>query len=404
MQVLYLSYDGMTDPLGQAQVIPYLIGLSAKGYQFTIISAEKSERFHNTGSNISLLLKKNNINWLPIPYHKKPPVLSTLRDLYTMQKVALNLNPRPQLIHCRSYPGSWVGAKIAQDWNIPFIFDMRGFWADERVEGKLWNTKKPLYKIIYQYFKKKEKSFFTQAAGVVSLTQAALPVIQNLVQQPIDIRVIPCCVDIAHFSYQDSNLQNELRNKLDLSKDDFVLGYAGSLGTHYMMEEMLDFFVCLCKSFPQAKMLWITPDAPDALHYAAQQKGISAEQYRVCVGTRHEMPALLQICTLHLYFIKPTFSKIASSPTKLAEILASGKPVITNTGIGDVDTILSQNDAGILVNSFDTLSYKLAIEKITLLLNKPTTFYLQVAVENFSLTHGVEAYSKLYNDILNQKG
>ena len=46
MNVLYLSYDGMTDPLGQAQVIPYLQELSSKhGHTYTLISFEKKERY-----------------------------------------------------------------------------------------------------------------------------------------------------------------------------------------------------------------------------------------------------------------------------------------------------------------------------------------------------------------------
>ena len=43
-KVLYITYDGMTDPLGQSQVLPYLVGLSEKGYKFTILSFEKKER------------------------------------------------------------------------------------------------------------------------------------------------------------------------------------------------------------------------------------------------------------------------------------------------------------------------------------------------------------------------
>ena len=35
----------MTDPLGQSQVIPYLQGLSKKGYQFYLLSCEKPEAF-----------------------------------------------------------------------------------------------------------------------------------------------------------------------------------------------------------------------------------------------------------------------------------------------------------------------------------------------------------------------
>ena len=45
--VLYLSYDGMTDPLGQSQVLPYIIGLSQEGFQFTLISFEKKDRYES---------------------------------------------------------------------------------------------------------------------------------------------------------------------------------------------------------------------------------------------------------------------------------------------------------------------------------------------------------------------
>ncbi len=39
---VFLSYDGMTDPLGQSQVLPYLEGLAASGHRIHIVSAEKS--------------------------------------------------------------------------------------------------------------------------------------------------------------------------------------------------------------------------------------------------------------------------------------------------------------------------------------------------------------------------
>ncbi len=50
--ILYISYDGMTDPLGQSQVLPYLSGLTKYGYCFTILSFEKRERFIKEGKNI----------------------------------------------------------------------------------------------------------------------------------------------------------------------------------------------------------------------------------------------------------------------------------------------------------------------------------------------------------------
>ena len=52
MNVLFISYDGMTDPLGGSQVIPYLRGLAAHGHSITIVSAEKPERRLKHGAHL----------------------------------------------------------------------------------------------------------------------------------------------------------------------------------------------------------------------------------------------------------------------------------------------------------------------------------------------------------------
>jgi hypothetical protein len=43
-----------------------------------------------------------------------------------------------KLIHCRSYLTSLIGLKLRSKYQIPFLFDMRGFWADERMDGGIW--------------------------------------------------------------------------------------------------------------------------------------------------------------------------------------------------------------------------------------------------------------------------
>ncbi len=50
--VLYTTYDGLTDPLGQSQILPYLQQLCREGYQFTILSFEKRERYQKEASVI----------------------------------------------------------------------------------------------------------------------------------------------------------------------------------------------------------------------------------------------------------------------------------------------------------------------------------------------------------------
>ena len=43
MRVLYLSHTGLTEPLGRSQVLPYVLGLARRGWDFTILSFEKPE-------------------------------------------------------------------------------------------------------------------------------------------------------------------------------------------------------------------------------------------------------------------------------------------------------------------------------------------------------------------------
>src|SRR5215212_5921176 len=91
-KILFISYDGMTDPLGQSQVIPYLIGLTKYGYEFTILSCDKPDRFKKYKATVIESLKPYPIKWVSIPYHKKPPVLSSVYDFYRLKIKAAQLH------------------------------------------------------------------------------------------------------------------------------------------------------------------------------------------------------------------------------------------------------------------------------------------------------------------------
>ena len=87
-KILFISYDGMTDPLGQSQVIPYLQGLSRKGYRFFLLSCEKEQALIQNEAAVKKMLEGYNIEWIPIKYTKKPPVLSTVKDIRHLRKKA----------------------------------------------------------------------------------------------------------------------------------------------------------------------------------------------------------------------------------------------------------------------------------------------------------------------------
>ena len=57
--ILYLSYDGMTDPLGQSQVLPYIIGLTKAGYSFHLVSFEKPDRYNQFSKSARTSMSEN---------------------------------------------------------------------------------------------------------------------------------------------------------------------------------------------------------------------------------------------------------------------------------------------------------------------------------------------------------
>ncbi len=385
--ILYLSYDGLTDQLGRSQILPYLTGLALMGYKITIISFEKENRFSSAGQSIRETCNRSGIKWNPLTYHKDPPVLSTLYDMHALSRACKKLIAVENfhIVHCRSYITAIVGLSLKKKYGLKLIFDMRGFWADERVESGIWNQHNPVFKQIYKYFKRKERQLLHFADHVIVLTEAAkIEILTWKVTHKIT--TIPCCVDLQLFdpSHFDSMDRRELRDQLGIAPDDFVLLYLGSLGTWYLLEEMLLFFEKVKEQRPGAKFLILTPDR-DVVE--------SSQDIIVKTVDRSMVPRYIMMCDASVCFIKPTFSKTGSSATKMAEVLAMNIPVATNPGWGDIE-YLSNHVNGLFIISNDHQIPHKFFEKGACSRHEPFFF------DFFSLTKGIETYHKVYQSML----
>ena len=184
-KILYLSYDGMTDPLGQSQVLPYLIALS-KNFQIHLISFEKPESYKSLKNNIQNQIHGENIIWHPKKYNKWPPIISTIWDLFNLYFYSLKLHKKEHfnLIHCRSHLTGLIGLNLKKRINIPFLFDMRSFFPDERVDGNLGPQSNLIFRLIYNFFKSKEVLMLKEADEVVVLTNAAKKILSRNLHGP----------------------------------------------------------------------------------------------------------------------------------------------------------------------------------------------------------------------------
>lgn len=403
--ILFISYDGMTDPLGQSQVIPYLAGLSKQGYRFTILSCDKAVNYAKHKDYVTAMLKPYSINWVSVAYTKKPPVLSSMYDVMKLKKKAkqIHLTDPVDMVHTRPGVPTLVALWLKKNYGIKFFNDIRGFWADERVDGGMWNLNNPVYNRIYKFFKKHEEECLEKAEHSTCLTYSAKREMlswKQIKNQDLNFDVIPCSVDLDLFNSDsvDNNVKEKFRLQLGIKTTDIVISYLGSLGGWYLTNEMLQFAKLLTQRNRNIKLLFITPHNRKEVLDAARQAEIDEECIITCSAKRHEVPAFLSLSAFSLFFIKPCYSKMSSSPTKHGEIMAMGIPVITNTGVGDVEEIVKKYNAGILIKDFSEGALAEAADQLF------TTRFDRLTIrkgaeEFYALENAVSTYSAAYKKI-----
>jgi glycosyltransferase involved in cell wall biosynthesis len=404
--ILFISYDGMTDPLGQSQVLPYLLGLSKHGYKIFLISSEKEEAFAQNENIVNDIIKDSGITWVPLNYTKKPPVLSTMLDIYKIKKAAKKIHQQYQLdmVHTRPGVPALIGMWMKKKFGIKFLNDIRDFYADSRVDGKMWNLKNPLYNTVYKYFKHKEYEQIAINDGVVCLTAAAEKIIRALPQfkKQTPLEVIPCSADLELFNPAAISKEqtNEVKEQFGIKPADIIIAYLGSVGGLYLTDEMMHFCKTISNKIPSAKFLFISPGRHQEIAAAAARYGIPQTKLIIKKAARIEVPLFLSVSHFSVFFIKPCFSRKAQSPTKHGEIMAMGIPIITNRGIGDVEEIILQYNSGIVIKDFTEEEYANVADKITSG-NSFNTATIRNGAENFyDLFSAIEKYKRIYENIL----
>jgi glycosyltransferase involved in cell wall biosynthesis len=391
--ILYISYDGMLEPLGQSQVLAYLDRLSVD-WHIHLISFEKTDDWLDLGERQRLenYLESTQIFWHPLRYHKRPSALATAWDIFCGLVLGLFIVFRHQIniIHARSYVPSVIALMLKRLTGVKYLFDMRGFWADERVDGGLWKREGFLFRLS----KKFERKFLKSADHVVSLTHAAVCEIERfdyLSGHMPAITVIPTCADLDRFRPLER-------------KDEsigFVLGYVGSAGTWYLFDEVVACFSQLLLVRPDSYLLILNRGEHHYIRHRLSAAGIPEEAVELKAASHDEVPIQIARMDAGVFFIKPVFSKQASAPTKLAEFLGCGKPCLSNVGVGDMASVLEKEFVGVALKSFDQKSLAEGVKELLLLTEDQSTSTRCVVAAHkyFSLDEGVRRYAAIYRHL-----
>ena len=230
-----------------------------------------------------------------------------------------------EIIHCRSYIPGIIAYYIKKFTGVKYIFDIRGFWFDEKKDAKLISF------ILYKILKLIEKKIYTSADFVITLSKKSINHINQIFNvKKRKIEHVTCFTNLNKFTKNSKNLSKEI-----------IFGYVGNIGLSYDFQKVLLFLKIYNKYNKNWKLIFINnylnkreksdlfktfPHKSKIKIYSSEYKNINYMYKKINYG---------------IYFLKNDFSKTASCPTKLGEMLGSGVPVITNGQIGDIEFFIN---------------------------------------------------------------
>lgn len=400
---MFVTYDGLLDVLGASQILPYIKSIAVAQSGMVVLSFEKTNRYVQGHQIMRADLEKDGIYWKPLGFTSDLGAMGKLWDLVRMYfwGAWLARQHGVGIIHARGHTTAQVGLFIKRLLGVRLIFDCRGLWVDERVDKGGWNMNNLSHRIQYRYFKRKEKIIFTQADQVVVLTNKVVNEVVKLGSTPASkITVIPCCADFDHFLLSTIPRKTQARQITGIPDAARVLGYLGSVGRMYMLDRFFRLFELAACKYEDCHALVITQDVEALSQIMCNHLPIALhERVHISSASRAVVPNVLPAMDVLVSFIRPSYARMAASPTKLAECFAEGIPAICNAEVGDVETQIKNLGAGLIVDPESDDALSVVVQKLDEVFVMGGERLRKAARQILGLEVAKERYSSVYSKL-----
>ncbi|MDA9900446.1 glycosyltransferase [Planktomarina temperata] len=336
---------------------------------------------------------QHGIHWLPQKFCPRPqiiaPAFSMLRMVWLIWREVRG--GRAQLVHARSYIPAAAALIVYRLTGVPFIFDMRALWPEELITAGRLRRSSLLHRTIVAV----ERACLQHAAAVVSLTNVAVAHLKHTYPAELDgqkIAVIPTCADLNRFT-----------PAADRPSGPIVHGCIGTLLSGWFRTDWLAAWLStVAQDDPGARFDIVTRDDKNGVRAALDPNKALGDRLSIGPRLSNDMPEAVRGHDLSVMFFTDGLSKLGSAPTRLAEVLGCGLPVVANAGVGDVAGIVRQKRVGVIIDGPAPWQMKVAFEELQQLIEDPDlpNRCRATAEELFSLNAGTEAYRELYAEIL----
>jgi glycosyltransferase involved in cell wall biosynthesis len=365
LDILYVTHDSLLEGIGMSQIVPVVIGLSKAGWHVGVISCEKSPET----IPLQKVLTDEGISWEILKFGK----VGAIGGLGRLIRIYLKL-PNARAHHCR---GDLAATACALRLRSNILWDVRGLWIDQKLV--IGSINKNL--VIVWLARKLEWMASISASSVTTLTKAVYPVLKKRNPRVSNFhQVIPTCTDLKKFAFKD---------KMPVERS---LLLSGVFNDYYDLPKTKSFISELKK---------VTPIIVTWCHgHESKRTTLGVGEDVIKILRQGEMPTEVSKASFGLAICKTNIgdSLAGVMPTKIAEFLAVGRPVLVSEGIGDLEELLLTTKTGVILRE----SNSIAISELIQLLDDPGTPQRcrALAESHFSMEIAIQKYDKIFRTLL----
>ena len=361
----YLSVDSIQEGVGASQITPLILGLAKRGKAICLITFEKDI----PSKELVEIFSRAGVVWIPKEFGRQGVIGGIVR-LNTLRRSI----PNSLVLHGRSDIAT--AAAIWSGIDAPVLWDVRSLWSDQRllIGTPGWNS------LTTRGARALENVAAKKSTAMSTLTAAVVPILEQRHKRIPTIReVIPTCVQTAKFL------------PYSIPGGQITCLLSGTFNNFYDINRTKQILNEIRKSV-DVRIIWAR-----AGESPSDRLGVGED---VIISASHsEMPKLVKESHFGIAICKNNNldSLAAAVPTKIGEFLASGRPVIVSSGIGDLDQLLLGTRTGVVIDHSDSL--ETVAQQIGQLIEDPKTpeRCRELAMQHFDMEKSIDRYLEIYD-------
>ncbi len=201
--------------------------------------------------------------------------------------------------------------------------------------------------------------------------------------------VIPCTLN-SDFAPRviEEEAKNKARATLGADRDDVILVYSGSISGWQSFPTVYKYLSPFLKKSPKNKIVFLSKAEENIEKLTNEFPGQIIRKW----VNHKEVPEVLAACDMGILIREQSITNRVAAPTKFAEYLSAGLPVIISENIGDYSAFVRLNKCGIIANGHE-------LPQITKSPYEVRSRMIELVTNNFTKKAQMEHYKELIHNL-----